>query len=57
MTKNQLKQAIISVLIGALTACLVNILQGLLDVVNHWIVNGAGGVTAAGSYLVKTFKA
>lgn len=56
MNQEQLKQAIISVLIGAVTIMLVNLLQGLLHILNEWIANGAGGTVAAASYLIQRTK-
>ncbi|MCR4323010.1 MAG: hypothetical protein NUV61_02895 [Candidatus Azambacteria bacterium] len=56
MTKEQLKNAVISVLLGALTIFLASLLQGLLNIVNDLLVQGIGGAVTTGSYLIKTYR-
>ncbi len=56
MTKEQLKQALISILIGALTIFLVNLLEGLLGFLKDWMASGAGGVVATARYFIKNFR-
>jgi len=53
MTREQIKQALISVLIGAITIFLVNFLEGVLGILNHWIADGTGGAVAMSRYIAK----
>ena len=55
MTKEQIKQALISILIGALTIFLLNLLEGLFGLAKTWLTDGAGGAVATGRYLLKTW--
>ena len=55
MTKQQLKQAIISVVIGAITIALVDLLEGLLGIAQSWLAEGTGGAVAGTRYFVKSF--
>lgn len=57
MTKEQIKQALISIVIGALTIALVDLLQGLLDFLKTWMIQGTGGVVASATYLARNFRA
>ena len=56
MTTKQIKSALISILIGAITIFLTQILQGLLDFLKEWMTLGAGGVVATTVHLKQTFK-
>jgi hypothetical protein len=53
MSKEQIKQALISILIGAITIFITQILQGLLGLVNQWLANGTGAAVATGTYIIK----
>lgn len=56
MTSKQIKQALISIVVGALTVFAVNLLEGLLHFINEWIANGAGATVASASYFVKNIR-
>ena len=57
MTTDQIRQALISILIGAITIFLTQILQGLLDFLKEWMTLGAGGVVASAVHFKQTFRA
>lgn len=56
MNKSQIKQALISILIGALTIFLTQLLEGLLGFIKEWMTYGTGGVVAAAVHLKTTFR-
>lgn len=56
MSKAQIKHALISILIGAITIFITQLLQGLLGFINTWLADGTGGVVATGAYLVKNTR-
>jgi thiamine transporter ThiT len=56
MSKSQLKQALISILIGAITIFITTLLQGLIDFLQSWMSLGAGGVVASAVHFKQTFK-
>ena len=53
MSKEQIKHALISILIGAITIFITQLLQGLLGFINTWLANGTGGVVATGAYIIR----
>ena len=55
MSKEQFKQALISVVVGAATVFLVSVLEGVLGVVKSWMAEGVGGTVASARYLLKIF--
>lgn len=56
MTTEQFKQALISILIGAITIFLTQILQGLLDFIKEWMTLSSGGIVASAVHFKQTFK-
>jgi len=56
MTKAQLKQALISLLLGIATMVITSLLEGLLGIVKAWLAQGAGGIVASSTYIVKHFR-
>jgi hypothetical protein len=56
MSKTQIKQALISILIGAITIFITQILQGLLGFINEWLASGTGGVVATSIYAIQSRK-
>ena len=56
MTKDQIKNALVSIVIGAITIFITQLLQGLIHFLNDLMVNTLGGTTSAGAYLWKTYK-
>lgn len=56
MTKQQIRSALLSILIGAATIFLTELLQGLLGFIKTWMAQGAGGAVATGTYLVKHYR-
>jgi hypothetical protein len=56
MTATQIKQALISILIGAITIFLTQLLEGLLSFVKEWMTLGAGGVVASATHFKMTFR-
>ena len=51
MTKQDLKHALISLILGVLTMAIVQLLEGLADLAKSWIATPTGGVTASAVYL------
>lgn len=56
MNKQQIKSALISILIGALTIFLTQLLEGLLAFLKEWMAVGAGGLVATATHLKMTFR-
>lgn len=56
MNKKQIKQALLSILIGALTIFLTQLLEGLLSFIKEWMAAGAGGVVATVTHLKMTLR-
>ena len=56
MTKDDLKHALISLVLGILITALTSLLTGLMGILQHWIADLAGGATATISYLQQTYK-
>jgi len=57
MTKENLKQALISILIAALAAFVSSLSQGLLDFIQSHAVDISAGAVSAAVYLAKAYKA
>jgi hypothetical protein len=51
MDKKTLKKVITSILVGAITAFVTALLQGVLDYVNHTQINLIGGAGASVYYI------
>lgn len=56
MTKAQLKQAIISIIIGALVAFISTFFEGVLSFLKGHGSDTLGGITASVIYIAKNFK-
>lgn len=51
MTKQDLKHAVISLVLGILTMAAMQLVEGLLQIAQDWISTLGGGVTASSVYL------
>lgn len=56
MTKEQLKSALISLLLGILTMVITSFLEGLLKIVKEWMVIGTSGTVASITYIARHFR-
>lgn len=56
MTKEQIKQAIIAIAIGAITAFFSSLFDGIAEFLKGHGNEIAGGVVATGKYLTKVFS-
>lgn len=57
MTKEQLKQAVLSIVIGAVVALLSNLLDVLATFLKSHATEVASGASATAIYLAKAYKA
>lgn len=57
MSKENLKQALISILIAALTAFLASLLDGLANLIKANAVEVMSGAVSSAVYLAKAYKA
>lgn len=55
MTKDQIKHALISLLVGALVSFILTLFQGILDFLKENAVDIIGGASATITYLVKNY--
>lgn len=51
MTKQDLKHALISLVLGILTMAAMQLIEGLLHIAQAWLSSVAGGATASTVYL------
>lgn len=51
MSKQDLKHAVISLVLGILTMAAMQLIEGLLNIAQAWLSSVAGGVTASSVYL------
>lgn len=51
MTNADLKHALISLLLGVLTMASMQLLNGLIHILQQWVVAGTGGAMSTVSYL------
>lgn len=51
MSKQDLKHAIISLVLGVLTIALTDLLNGFLGILKEWLITSAGGAVTTGAYL------
>lgn len=49
----ELKQALISLVIGVVTMACLELVNGFFHILQQWLVEGIGGTVAAGRYLIK----
>lgn len=56
MTKEQIKQAIIAICIGAVTAFFSSLFDGIAEFLKGHGNEVAGGIVAAGKYLTKSLS-
>lgn len=56
MSKDNLKQAVIAILVAGAGAFFTTLFQGLADLLRAHTVEAMGAVTSAGVYLAKTYK-
>lgn len=56
MNKDQIKQAVIAIAIGAITAFFSSLFDGLSELLKGHAPQVVGGITAAGKYLTKTLS-
>jgi len=56
MTKDQIKHALLSILIGALSVFASQLLSGLLTFLQGYMSNIVGGAAGATAYIVKYCK-
>lgn len=56
MTKENLKQALISLLIAAISAFLATLASGLADLLKTHAVEATSGILSAAIYLAKAYK-
>lgn len=54
MSKHELKQALISLVIGVLTMASLDLVNGFFNILQGWFIEGTAGTVAAGRYLIKT---
>ena len=57
MTKEQLKHALVSILIGAACSVIISILQVLLDFMKAHAIDLISGASATIAYMSRTYKA
>lgn len=51
MTRDDLKHALISLVLGVLTMAAMKLVEGLLDIAQAWLAGLSGGVTTSAVYL------
>lgn len=56
MTKQELKNALISLVIGILTMALMQFVNGIIQILQSWVVDVTGGTVGAVTYLIKSFR-
>jgi hypothetical protein len=56
MTKEQLKSALISLVLGVITIALSSLLEGLIKILKEWMIQSAGGGVASITYLYRNFR-
>ncbi len=57
MNKDNLKQAVIAILVACVGAFFTTLFQGLADLLRSHSVEAMGALTSGGIYLSKTYKA
>lgn len=56
MTGEDLKHALISLVIGILTMAAMQLVNGIIDILQQWIVAGTAGTVSAVSYMAQRTK-
>ena len=56
MTTDDLKHALISLVLGVLTMAAMQFLNGVIHILQTWLVGATGGTVAAVSYLGQAYK-
>lgn len=51
MSTDELKHALISLLIGILTMAAMQLVNGIIDILQQWMIAGTSGTVASISYL------
>ncbi len=56
MTKEDLKHALISLILGIVTMAAMNLVNGLLHIFQQWLTTFASGTVTVTTYLSQTYR-